>query len=129
MAELKANISNNDLMNITTPSVIQIMKTIKAIQNRMKDPDIIGLEYIRVYEKLGEEFNDFFDNHTIIFTKVIKGEDLNTVASVLYYRDKVERGLITEDQLSELLAKRYLPAHLKKESDAKIKEMKEKGQI
>jgi hypothetical protein len=129
MSELKTNISNEELRNITTPSVIQIMKTIKAIQNRMKDPDVAGLEYIRVYDKLGKEFDAFFDKHTTIFTKVIRGENLNTIASVLYYKDKVQRGLITETQLSDLLAKKYLPSHLKAESDAKLKEMKDCGEI
>jgi hypothetical protein len=128
-SELKTNISNSELADITTPSVINILRTIKAIQKRMKDPDVSGLEYIKVYDKLGKEFPDFFDTQTKIFTKVIRGENLNTVASVLYYKDKVERGLITESQLSELLAKKYLPEHLKNESDAKIKEMKDNGEL
>jgi len=129
MSELKTNVTHDELKNITTPTVIEIMRTIKAIQTRMKDPDIVKLEYIHVYDTLGKEFSDFSDKHTTIFTKVIRGENLNTIASVLYYKDKVERGLITEEQLSELLAKRYLPSHLKEESDAKIKEMKSRGEI
>ncbi|XWV26244.1 hypothetical protein QJ857_gp0832 [Tupanvirus soda lake] len=129
MSELKTTISNNELCDITTPSVIYIMKTIKSIQKRMKDPDVVNLEYIRVYDKLGKEFPEFFDKYTAIFTKVIRGENLNTVASVLYYKDKVERGLMTEQQLSDMLAKKFLPSHLKEESDAKIKEMKDKGEI
>lgn len=126
LSELKISITDSELNDITTPSVLYIMKTIKAIQNRMKDPDIVGLEYIQVYDKLGKEFNDFFEKHITIFTKVIRGENLNIVASALYYKDKVEKGLMTEAQLSELLAKKYLPTHLKEESDAKIKEMMER---
>lgn len=127
MTDQKTKITDEELKNIVSPNVYYIIKTIKTIQNRMKDPDVSGLEYIQVYDKLGKEFSDFFDKYTAIFTKVIRGENLNTIASVLYYKDKVERGLITESQLSELLAKKYLPTHLKEEADTKIQEMKEQG--
>ena len=123
-AELKAAVSNNELKEISTPSVIYIMKSIKTIQKRMKDPDMAGLEYVRVYDTLAREFAEFSDKYTFIFTKVVRGENLNTLASILFYKDQVERGLITEEQLSELLAKKYLPAHLKEESDNRIREMK-----
>lgn len=124
MSELKTNVSNDELMEITTPSVLYIMKTIKAIQKRMKDPDIAGLGYTEVYDKMGKEFSDFANRYISIFTKVIRGENLNTIASILYYKDKIAKGLMTEEQLSDMLATKYLPKHLKEESDAKIKMMK-----
>jgi len=126
---LQLNISDTQLKGIKTPEIIDIMRTIKQIQKRMKDPDVSGLEYIRVYDKLGREFDSFFNRYTGIFVKVIRGENLNTLASVLYYRDQMARGLITEDQLRDQLASKYLPAHLKAESDIKLKEMQEKGEI
>ena len=129
MSELKTNITDDELKEITTPSVIYIIKTIKEIQKRMKDPDIAKLEYIRVYDTLGKEFDHFFNKYTGIFVKVIRGENLSTLASVLYYKDKVAKGLLTEEQLADRLAKKYLPANLKSESDAKLKEMKEKGEL
>ena len=129
MAELKTVISNSELRDITSPNVVYIMRTIKAIQKRMKDPDIVNLEYIRVYDALGKEFLDFFDNNTAIFTKVIRGENLNTIASVLYYKDKVDRGLMTEEQVSNMLMKKFLPAHLREDAEAKMKEMKERGEM
>lgn len=116
-------------LNITSPSVLVIIKTIKAIQSRMKDPDLINKEYIQVYDKLSQEFVDFADNYTNIFTKVIRGEDMSTIAQVLYYKDKIEKGNLTETELSDLLAKKYLPTHLKEQADARIKEMKDKGEI
>lgn len=115
--------SENNL-GLTSPSIIHIIGTIKAIQKRMKDDDIAHLEYMRAYDLLSQEFNDFFDKHTAIFTKVIRGEDLRTIGTVLYYRDKVDKGLITESQVSNLLAEKYLPPNLKAESDAKLKEMR-----
>lgn len=129
MTELKTIVTNDELRDIKSPNVIYIMKTIKAIQKRMKDPDIVNLEYIRVYDTLGKEFPDFFDRYTAIFTKVIRGENLNTVAAVLYYKDKVDRELITEDQLSDMVAAKILPPHIYEESKAKLKEMKSRGEI
>jgi len=126
---LQLNISDTQLKGIQTPEIIDIMRTIKQIQKRMKDPDVSGLEYIRVYDKLGREFDSFFNRYTGIFVKVIRGENLNTLASVLYYKDQMARGFITEGQLRDQLASKYLPAHLKAESDIKLKEMQEKGEI
>lgn len=78
----------------------------------MKETDCIDLPYIQVYDKLGQEFIDFQDKHPTIFTKVIRGEDLGLIAAILVYRDKVERGLMTEDQLSEMLVKKYVSPKL-----------------
>ncbi|AYV85067.1 MAG: hypothetical protein Satyrvirus2_78 [Satyrvirus sp.] len=122
--QLKTNISEEELREITSPSVINIIRTIKAVQKRMKEPDISKLEYIRAYDQLSKEFDEFSEKYTTIFTNVVRGANLATIASILYYKDKVEKGLITEEQLSELLAKKYLPANLKAEADMKIKEMK-----
>lgn len=129
MSELKTNPDASEMADIRTPSVLYVMHTIKAIQKRMKDPDLVNAEYIRVYDTLGREFQTFADSYTAIFTKVIRGESLSTIASALYYKNQVALGLITEAELSEMLAAKYLPAHLKQESDQKIKEMRESGQI
>lgn len=126
MTELKEKVSDAELLEITSPKILYIMKTIKAIQKRMKDYDNLGLQYIELYDKLGKEFIQFFDDYTTIFTKVIRGEKLNLIASVLYYKDKVDKGLITEAQLGDMLSKKYMPAHLKEESDKLIKQMDEK---
>ena len=112
------------LQKIMSPEVMETLKTIKQIQKRMTDPDISGLEYIVVYDKLGKEFDDFFTRYTGIFVKVIRGEDLSTIASALYYKSQVSKGLITEDKLADMLSAKYLPANLKAESDIKLKEMK-----
>lgn len=129
MTELNSKIMTDDIKCISSPNLINILRTIKAIQKRMKDPEIKNLEFIQMYDKLGKEFEDFFNKHTKIFTMVIKGENLRILASVLYYKDKIEKGLMTEQQLSEMLAEKYLPSHLKAEADARIKEMRIKGEI
>ena len=127
MSELKTNISDSELRDIKTPNVIYVMKTIKAIQTRMKDPDVVDLPYIRVYDKLGKEFSEFFDSHTKIFTTVIRGENLNTITAVLYYKDKVARGLMTEEQLMEILMNKFLPPDLREEAKGNIKKMRADG--
>ena len=129
MSELKTNPDSSEMADITTPSVLYVMHSIKALQKRMKDPDLVNAEYIRVYDILGREFQTFADSYTAIFTKVIRGESLSTIASALYYKDRIARNLIKEAELSEMLAEKYLPAHLKQESDQKIREMRESGQI
>lgn len=123
---MEQNSANQIPPEITTPEIIYILRTIKQIQKRMKDPDIANLDYINVYDQLGREFDYFFNRYTSIFVKVVRGESLSTVAAILFYRDKMAKGLITEEQLSDMLAKKYLPENLKKESDARIKEMKKK---
>lgn len=110
--------------NVKSPTVIYILTMIKTLQNRMKDTDLRDLEYIRVYDSLSREFSDFADNYTSIFTKVVKGENLNMVASILFYKDQVEQGIMSEEKLSELLAQKYLPENLRGESNSIVNEMK-----
>ena len=129
MSDLNLDVTNEQLKGITTPETIHIMKTIKQIQRRMKDPDMVHLEYIRVYDQLSREFDPFFNRYTGIFTKVVKGENLNTLASVLYYKDQVSRGLITEEELRDRLARKFLPPELKAQADIKMQEMKAKGEL
>ncbi|AZL89347.1 hypothetical protein QKC54_gp0482 [Megavirus baoshan] len=116
--------NNSNQFGITDPKALEILSTIKKIQQRMKDPDVINLEYIRIYDKLGREFEEFSDQYTDIFTKIIRGEKLDIIASVIYYMDKIYKGNMTEEELSDMLATRFLPAHLKADADAKMKEMK-----
>nr|WBF70757.1 hypothetical protein [Megavirus caiporensis] len=116
--------NNYNQFGITDPKALEILSTIKKIQQRMKDPDVISLEYIRIYDKLGREFEEFSDQYTDIFTKIIRGEKLDIIASVIYYMDKIYKGTMTEEELSDMLATRFLPAHLKADADAKMKEMK-----
>jgi len=118
----------DNLLGIISPEIISIMLTIKQMQKRMKEPDMVNLEYVRVYDQLSREFDDFFTRQTNIFVSVIRGEDFKTLSSVLFYKDKQLRGLVTEEELSKGLAEKYLPPDLKAISDANIKEMKERGE-
>lgn len=96
------------ISNILSPNSMSILKNIKNIQSRMKDNDMLHKDYIYVYGTLAHEFSDFADKYTSIFTKVIRGENLHTVAAALYYKDKINRGEIDEESLSKLLADKYL---------------------
>lgn len=95
------------MFNITSPQVLYIIETIKKIQKRMKESDLINSSYIEVYDTITKEFSNFSDNYTSIMTSVVKGENLNTIASILYYKDLHEKGLITEAELADSLAKKY----------------------
>lgn len=120
---------SEELFGIKTPYIIEMIKTIKQIQKRMSDPDLVDLEYPRVYDTLSREFDNFFNDYTSIFIKVTRGEDLSILASNFYYKDRVERGLVSEAKIADLLAGKYLKGDLKKESDARLKEMKKNGEI
>lgn len=125
MSELVTKITIPQEFQITTPYVLAIMRIIKQIQQRMKDPDIVDLDYPRMYNKLSLEFDEFFNKFTSIFVKVTRGESLNIIAANLYYLDKVAKGEMEESAVADMVATKYLPKHLKEESDLKLKEMKE----
>lgn len=124
---------NSDLffesINITSPQVIYILKTIKAIQKRMKDPDLVNAEYIRVYDKLCTEFDYFTEKYTDIFTKVVRGEPLATIGSVLFHKNKMDNGETDQDKLRDALMEKYWPENLKQEAKEKMKEMENQNKI
>lgn len=122
---LKSFISDAELCDIVSPNLINIMKTIKLIQKRMRDPDIVVLPYIGIYDTLGKEFEYFSEKYSKIFTMVIRKEDLNTLISVLYYKDKVLRGLMTEEQLMELLKKKYLTPEQQRQADIGMQKLRD----
>lgn len=114
---------------ITSPQVIYILKTIKAIQKRMKDPDLVNVEYIRVYDKLSIEFEYFIEKYTDIFTKVVRGESLATIGSVLFHKNKMDNGGTSQEKLRDALMEKYWPENLKNEAKEKMKEMENQDKI
>ena len=123
------NPTTEQISSIKSPEVVYILQTIKKIQQRMKDPEILQMEFIRRYDKLSYEFNEFFERYTGIFARVVKGENLDVLASVLYQRDQVLRGIITEEELSNKLAEKYLTKEQKADADKKLKEMRAEKKI
>jgi len=123
------NPTTEQISSIKSPEVVYILQTIKKIQQRMKDPEILQMEFIRRYDKLSYEFNEFFERYTGIFARVVKGENLDVLASVLYQRDQVLRGIITEEELSNKLAEKYLTKEQKADADQKLKEMRAEKKI
>lgn len=95
--------------SLSSSQVLHIIQTIKDIQTRMKE--LTKLSYIEMYHQLSTEFELFYEKHTTIFTKVIRGDDLTTIAAILYYKDKVDNKVMTESDLSQKLAQKYLPTH------------------
>jgi len=117
--------TSTDMYGISTLSVLSTIRIIKQIQKRMKDPDVRDLEYVRVYDKLSREFDDFFNKRTAIFIKVIRGESLDILAAALYYQDQVARGLITEEEVANLVFKLHITdPKLQAESAANLAALK-----
>ena len=101
----------NDL-TIKTDTIRNILSTIKKIQKRMLDDDLVNKEYVYVYNKLCNEFSDFSDKYTKIFMDVVQGNDLRTISETLYFKDKVLTGEMTESDISDIITNRFLPKHL-----------------
>lgn len=120
-----------EITDIKSPEIIYVMKTIKAIQSRMKDPDMINLPYIRVYDTLGKEFSYFADTdkYIKIFSLVIRGEKMKTIAEILYFRDQVLQGRITEAEVSKMLEKRFLTKEQREAASVGLKKLQDSGQI
>lgn len=116
--------SDTALKHIKSDEISYIIKTIRSIQLRLKDPDIIKLDYAHQYDKLSYEFNHFFENYYHFYLKVLRGENMATIATILFYKDKINQGLMTEESLSDALASKYFTPELKSKSDEKINEMK-----
>lgn len=110
-----------DRIGIKSPEIRNVIRTIKSIQTRLKEEDVKHLSYIETYDKLSYEFNDFFENHTRIFITVIKGEDLSSLVSSLYYKDKVINGELTEKYVADELAEKFIPKELRQQSDNQSK--------
>lgn len=114
-----------DLKTITSARVLAIIDTIKRMQNRMKSRDLINEDFAIVYSTLSDEFPIFFENNPEIFKLIVSKnkQNLQILTQILYCRDRVDNGLMTEGELSETLSKIYLPKNLKEDSDKKLKEM------
>ena len=113
----------NNLTDIVSEPVIEKIKKIKEILKRSKEEDLQRLDFAHRYEKLVAEFPEFVEKHPSIFNKILREESMDIIAASLYYRDRIDRGLMTERELGDMLATQYFPKHLKEESDAKINDM------
>lgn len=107
-----------DELDIATSNNIYILTTIKAIQKRMKDPDLVYEPFPKVYNKLSFEFPTFFEKNGDIFTKVVRGESLATLACVVFYEDKVRRGIITQESVNKMIEERYIAENLRQSKSA-----------
>jgi hypothetical protein len=115
-----------DLKSITSTRVLAIIDTIKRMQNRMKSRDLINEDFAIIYSTLSDEFPLFFDNNPEIFKLIVSKnkQNLQILTQILYCRDRVDNGFMTEGELSETLSNIYLPKNLKEESDKKIREIR-----
>jgi hypothetical protein len=102
------------MLGLKDPEMIELVNLIKMVQTKMKEPDNTNLEYVQIYDKMAREFPDFSDRYPSIFTRVIQGKALDTLASAIFYQDKIRQGVYTETQLANTLADHYIPEEIRK---------------
>lgn len=96
------------ILNKLLPETIEILNVIKEINKRKKDEDLRGKQSGYVYNTLSIEFNDFSERYPRIFSNVVRDENISTLIQVLYYKDMVKQGKISEKEFSEKLGNKYL---------------------
>lgn len=102
-----------DQLSFLIPSVLEKLVVIKNIQSVMKEPSMIHKSFAETYQRLSEQFEDFANQYPLIFTKVVRGDDLSTLAGSLYYEHCVETGTITSEALAQNLFDHYASDELK----------------
>jgi len=124
MIKVRTDITEAELLNIKSPELVFVIQTIKSMQRRMKEPDLIVEEYAVVHNTLADEFPEFFEKHPTIFVKTIRNESMDIIASTLFHKEQINLGLLTEEEFADKLATQFLPKNLKEESDRILKEQK-----
>jgi predicted unusual protein kinase regulating ubiquinone biosynthesis (AarF/ABC1/UbiB family) len=120
---------------ILTPSIRHLFDTVRAIRKRLLDPKLSSLSFPEIYQKLSDEFPSFSSEQPRMFVRLVETTKPETtpeerqkifdrITSILYYRDKVMRGLMTEEEVADIVAGKFLTPELKAESDRRLKEMR-----
>lgn len=110
---------------IKSPVVIRILTDIREMRRRLRDPDLANQGFAVCYQKLSEEFDWLFRTQHRLFMRIVEKNEtaIQNLLGVLYYQDQVYQGKKTEREVADIPAKKYLPAHLKDESDRKLAEI------
>ena len=94
---------NKELINKLNGTSLYILKTVKDIQKRMLDPDLVDKEFAINCNVLSIEFNDFFEKYPNIFSLIIKGKDPYVVAQIIYFYSKYMNGEKTEKEIADMV--------------------------
>src|SRR5690625_3952520 len=103
----------NELSFINNQEIKDIILTIKEIQKRMNLHQESSMKFPVMYEKLTNEFKSFSKNFPFIFDMVLHNKSLETIASALYYRNRMENNEINEKQITKQLVDKYFPDDIK----------------
>lgn len=101
-------------MNITPrqdqESVTSIISNIKHIKHLMNQPEYSKLSFGQLHLKLVKipRVGEFQMNNSTIFNMVISKRDLTTIASILYYKNKVDSGVMTSEELASKVSQKYV---------------------
>ena len=125
-----------ELADIKSDQIVYILQMIKYMRTRMKEPEIKSMNFARAYDTLGKDpmLDHFFDRYTKLFIQVLENKpgDLQMMVTLLYYKDMMNQGKITQtevDVLSKELAKKHMPQHLYDESNKNITDLKTTGKL
>lgn len=98
-----------ELPFIKDPELVDLLKTIKQFQARLKQ---FQGTYAQACETMEKEFPDFASKYNSIFVMLIRGDKYDTLGKVLYYRSKVLNGEMEESELASILAEKYIPSDI-----------------
>lgn len=103
------------------PDVVTLLKKIMEIGTYMCKDEIVELKctnYSKYEEHMEKVFQSFATRYFAVFKKLISGEDITHLLSMLVALERVKKGEITleraEKFLGEELAKEYIDPHINK---------------
>jgi hypothetical protein len=119
-----------ELPDLQSKQVIYILTVIKYMQKRMCEPDIRIMNFARAYDTLSKDKNleHFFNRYTSIYIKVLENKlpSMRVLAGTLFFLDQNYQGKISEAELADILASKFMDENQKKESDKAVKQLLEK---
>lgn len=94
---------NNNTKNKLSGTALYIIITVKEMQKRMLDQDLVNEEFAVNYDRLSREFNDFFEKYPNIFSLVVKCKDPYVLAQIVYFYSKCMKGEKSEEEIANMV--------------------------
>ena len=102
------------------PDSVELLANVQEILKVMKETEMIKLKKndVKQYEiVMKSKFPQFSDRYIAIFDKIISGEDLSILFTMLATLDRIKSGELTQEQgekcVGELLNKKYVYPKMK----------------
>jgi len=102
------------------PNSVELLANVQEILKVMSETQMIKLKKndVKQYEMvMKSKFPEFSDRYMAIFDKIISGEDLTILFTMLATLDRIKSGELTQEQgekcVGELLNKKYVYSKIK----------------